>query len=146
MRKFVVLGLALAACGCGRGPYELAPVSGRVLVDGKPVAGLQVGCEPVGSKENPNPGPGSFGTADADGRFTLATIPDRRPGAVVGKHKFFISGSAADAAQDERGERFDVKQLARAKKIPLRFNDETVLTLDVPPEGTASADFNVSWR
>ena len=30
--------------------------------------------------------------------------------------------------------------------IPLRFNDKTELTFNVPPEGSDKADFAISWK
>src|SRR3954453_22377178 len=70
--------------GCGADPYAMAPVSGRVTVDGQPVAGLRVSFEPIGGRHRPLPGPDSTAVTDADGRYTLSTTDAGRRGAVVG--------------------------------------------------------------
>ena len=77
------LVLVLAALGCGS-DYRLAPVSGRVTLNGKPLAGAHVHFQPIGSRAQPSPGPGSHGVTDAEGRFTLQ-VDARQPGAVVGR-------------------------------------------------------------
>jgi hypothetical protein len=74
-------GLALiASCvtGCGRNGPPMAPVKGRILLDGKPIEGAAVGFMPVGG------GPVASATSDADGCFTLSTM--NRPGAPIGEH------------------------------------------------------------
>jgi prepilin-type N-terminal cleavage/methylation domain-containing protein len=35
----------------------IEPVSGKVLIDGKPAGNVHVAFEPIGSRKNPNPGP-----------------------------------------------------------------------------------------
>jgi len=86
--------LALAAAGCGKAKPATAPVTGRVLLDGKPVAGAAVMLEPVGG------GVPARGSTGADGSFTLSTF-GRDDGALVGRHrvsvsKFVVEGVAAN--------------------------------------------------
>lgn len=86
--------LALAGAGCGKAKPATAPVAGRVLLDGKPVAGAAVMFEPV---EGGVPARGGTG---ADGSFTLSTF-GRDDGALVGRHrvsvsKFVVEGVAAN--------------------------------------------------
>jgi hypothetical protein len=136
MRRLVVMSLLLLCCGCGSGP-DMAPVSGRITVDGKPVAGLRVSFAPIGSKEHAFPGPGSVGHTDADGRFTLHSLKDKKAGAVIGKCRVrVVSLGSADPN----------KLPTHDKRIPARFNDATTLVFDVPKGGTDAANFDVSWK
>src|SRR5438067_9089981 len=91
LRYSPVLGvLALAMAGCSSEPYQIANVSGRVTVDGKPVEKVAVMFQPVAPPGNMNPGPGSYGITDADGRYTLRLIGVEKKGVVVGLHKVRI--------------------------------------------------------
>ena len=86
--------LALAVAGCGKAKPATAPVTGRVLLDGKPVAGAAVMFEPVSG------GVPARGSTGGDGSFTLSTF-GRDDGALVGQHrvsisKFVVEGVAAN--------------------------------------------------
>src|SRR5262249_24396048 len=82
--------VALVAAGCGKGENETASVSGRVTLNGQPVAKVAVMFQPIAPEGNLNPGPGSYGVTDSDGRYTLKLIGKETSGAVVGKHKVRI--------------------------------------------------------
>src|SRR5262245_34522707 len=83
----VVAGLITLFIGCNRDPYGVAPVSGRVTLDGKQVPKLAVMLQPVATAGNINPGPGSYGVTDADGVYSMKLVGKEAPGAVVGKNK-----------------------------------------------------------
>jgi len=83
----VLAGLALFFAGCSNEPYQVGQVSGRITVDGKPVENAGVMFQPVVRNGNINPGPGSYGITDADGRYTLKLVGVERNGAAVGLHK-----------------------------------------------------------
>ncbi len=68
--------LLLAAAGCGPSGPPLAAVSGRVTLDGKPLAFKTVRFVP----EAGVPGQGAGATTAADGGFALIAV---RPGAVT---------------------------------------------------------------
>src|SRR5438270_12191386 len=85
-----LLFVVLSAIGCGKEPYRLAPVSGRIRLNGKSLPGAWVHFAPKASKENLAPGPTSHGRTDIDGRFMLGVDP-QHPGAVVGVNRVFIS-------------------------------------------------------
>lgn len=94
VRRVVVcaIGLTMIASftGCGGrgdGP-SLAPVAGRVLVDGKAIQGIAVTFLPDNTRSTT--GPASVGVTDAAGAFTL-TAPGNRPGAVIGHHKVTVA-------------------------------------------------------
>lgn len=125
----------LLLAGCSGNPYEIAPVSGRITLDGDPVAKAIVSFEPVGEGDKLRLGPGSFGVTDAEGRYTLETV-DRRSGAVVGEHRVTISTFRAAPDRSKM-------EVVRKEEIPARYNDESELTFVVPPEGSENADFEL---
>ncbi len=87
-----LLGL-LAYGGCGGSIGRTVPVTGGVLADGKPVAGLTVQFNPVAG------GRGSTGFTDPAGQFELRYNKDIR-GAIPGRHHVTFSWS-----QDEPGQK-----------------------------------------
>jgi hypothetical protein len=125
--------LALVSVGCGSG--HVAPVSGQVTLDGEPVANARVTFQPLGSADNPNPGPGSYGITGADGRYQLTQVGTNRSGAVVGPHRVSIQSSrGANAASPDAPPR-------SSKLIPKEYNTASTLRFDVPKGGTTAADF-----
>ncbi len=78
-----LLLLAGAAAGCGDGRPRRVPVSGRVLIDGKP---LTLGY----IRFVPDEGRPSGGDLGPDGRFRL-TCYDGYDGAVVGTHRVEVA-------------------------------------------------------
>lgn len=82
--SLVGIVLALPAAGCGKAKPATAPVSGRVLLDGKPVAGAAVMFEPVDG------GVPARGSTGSDGGFRLSTF-ERDDGGLVGRHRVSIS-------------------------------------------------------
>lgn len=166
----ILLGLATIGTigGCGSDPYVLAPVSGRVTVDGQSVGELRISFEPLGSAERKSPGPEAVGITDADGRYSLQTFSESpRRGAVVGKCRvriWSLPSKQRKEIADIHAEGYDpvkeVKELreqlrrptrkkpasATTGAIPLRYNDNTELSFDVPSEGTDKADFAISSK
>jgi len=78
----VALGALAATTGCGDGRPARVPVSGRVLIDGKPLTHGYVRFAPADSRA-------STGQLDANGRFAL-TCFDPGDGAVIGLHKVSV--------------------------------------------------------
>jgi hypothetical protein len=76
----------LSAAGCG-GP-KLVPVSGTVLVNGKPMGDLRLEFLP--DPEQGTQGPRSTATTDQEGHFQLVCEYRSRPGAVVGMHRVVV--------------------------------------------------------
>lgn len=72
-----VWAAALTSCGCGAQGPQLAPVKGRVLLDGQPLKTGQVLTQPTAGR-------GANGAIQADGSFQLSS--GRVPGALVGTH------------------------------------------------------------
>jgi hypothetical protein len=136
--RLSLLLAALAAVGCGKEAYQLAPVSGQVKLNGKPLPKAWVHFAPKASKQEIAPGPTSHGQTDREGRFTLGVDP-QHPGAVVGVNRVFISTL-------EEGTR-DAPDAGGMKtfrdRVPSRYNQETKLVYEVPPAGTREADFDL---
>jgi hypothetical protein len=129
---FAVLCLLVTTVGCGS---NMAPVSGTVMLDGKPLANATVVFEPISNE--PNPGPGSIGTTNAKGEFSLQLMTGKGQGAVVGKHKVSITayeggGEAPSSSPDA---------VFRKPLVPTMYNAESKLTFEVPSGGTTSANF-----
>ncbi len=143
--------LALLACvgalGCSDG-LNTAEVSGRITFQGQPLVGAAIATQPI-AKEDRNPGPGSFGETDAEGRYQLELVKPAKPGAIVGEHRVLITpqadapdkdiySEAADAwSDDPRG---NVRPQQR--RWPKRFQDGS-LRLTVPAAGRTDADFEL---
>ena len=102
--------------GCGQG-LPVVPASGVVLLDGAPLANVTVMTQPIAT-DSPNPGPGSFGRTDAEGRFDLELVKPELRGAIIGDHRVMITpvGTATE-------------------KWPGSFADGS-LRIQVPKEGT----------
>lgn len=83
MAMFLAVGVASAMAGCGDGRPQRVPVSGKVLIDGAPLAYGFIRLTP----ENARPATGQIGP---DGRFTLKTFEDG-DGAVPGTHPVTIA-------------------------------------------------------
>lgn len=136
--------MALAFCcatlvGCGSSaPYELAPVSGVVTLNGKAVPYTQIIFQPKGTADNPSPGPGSTAFCDDAGKFELKTVRGE-PGAVVGLHgvQIYAHGPPKSVAKDT-DEGPQVKEA-----FPAKYNVESQLTFEVPAEGAAGANFEL---
>ncbi len=121
-RLFLSVGclglLGLLASGCGGGPDlpPMAPVSGQVTLDGKPlsVGFVQFVPEGPGEKSAP-PGVGNIGT---DGRYEITTAGVR--GAVVGSHKIRVEATEPRLSDDDP---------PGVSLIPLRYNNPATSSL-----------------
>ncbi|MBM3983422.1 MAG: DUF4198 domain-containing protein [Planctomycetes bacterium] len=156
MRRSALAALALVlggVAGCGGGA-KIVPVSGVVKLNGKPYANAVVSFQPVGSKDNPNPGRGSTAVTDAEGKFTLR-YDGTSDGALVGKHRVRIFTQLGAEIPDTEGDPAAADEAAkkRAKKkmtmstvelIPPEWNENSQKEFDVPAGGTAEAVFEIT--
>ena len=139
MRARWLFGLLLvSAVGCGS--RRFAPVSGRVTLNGQPLANALVAFNPIPPEGSSEAGPGSIATTDANGEYTLRVTPDR-PGALVGKHRVAITGMNLQVGESDRRQPRAGRPLT--KPIPRRYNDQSELTCEVPPGGTDQANFDL---
>jgi hypothetical protein len=126
--------LALSGCAGGGVPMQKTyPVSGAVLLDGKPVPNATVVFHPVDAgpfKWNERP----QGKTDAQGRFTLTTYATG-DGAPAAAYK--VAVATLDAAGDDGGDQ--VKHVRGAVRVPRKYwsHDTSGLTATV---GAAATD------
>jgi hypothetical protein len=102
------LGLLVVA-GCGHAPAALAPVSGRVYYQGKPLAGGTIVFTP--DPERGGSGPLAFAEIQADGGFTLRTGSEF--GAAAGWHRVTVAAAPSPASVPA----------ARGGPLPAKYSD-----------------------
>src|SRR5262245_18060168 len=142
MKRVFVAGLALmvlAGCGGGR---KVVPVSGLVTLNGQPYKNAIVTFQPVGDENDPNPGRGSAGVTDENGRFNLV-YDGEKPGALVGKHRIriFTKHERRDEPVDDKSESNPAVMPVRySEPIPHEWNELSDKTFDVPSAGTDKAN------
>ena len=122
----------LPIAGCSPAPKGIAPVSGRVRLDGKPLAGAVITFQPVRGSATADSA-GSFGHTDAEGRFTLRLVEPDMAGAAVGRHTVTITTAAIGPTDESR---------PTGERVPVSWRDGSQ-TFDVPAEGTSAANFDL---
>lgn len=139
----VLLG---TATGCGGEKAKYVSVSGVVTLNKKPYANAVVSFQPIGGKDDPNPGRGSTGITDENGRFYLKTDGGQM-GAVVGLHQVKIRTQGEAVGYDPNVGSDDhaaVPKGAKFDPIPIEWrslSDKNTFT--VPAEGTDQANFDL---
>ncbi|MBY0514472.1 MAG: DUF4198 domain-containing protein [Gemmataceae bacterium] len=147
--RLLALGVLAAglgtAAGCGE-KSNYVTVSGVVRLNNKPYPNAIVLFQPVGGSDNQNPGRGSSGVTDADGRFRLK-CDDGRDGAVVGLHQVKIRTNADVVGYDpEVGSPDNTPAPKKGEVDPIPIDWRTLgekHTFEVPPGGTDQANFNL---
>ena len=135
-RLIVLSCVVLPLLGCGGN--KVVPVSGKVTLNGKPLANATVTFQPA-TKDKREAGPASAGLTNDQGEYTLKLAGKNTSGAVVGEHKVSISalqGPAPSSADDNPKPRVDL--------VPERYNTQTELKFQVPPGGTDKANFDLN--
>lgn len=113
----------LLACGCSNYP-SLAPVSGTVTYQGKPVANASVVFIPEGDRA-------SQGKTDEQGKYELYYIGDTK-GAVPGDHQVKISTQKVD----------EYDEVIEKETLPPKYNTKSTLTAKVE-YGSKPIDFEL---
>ncbi len=125
---------------------DVVPVSGRVTLNGKPLANAVVTFQPLGNTQAPRPaGTGSTGVTDEQGRFSLRMVQPNQRGAVVGDHTvtiFAVSDSPSADSPRTDSPAVDSSK-ARANPIPSVWRDGS-RQFKVPPGGTTNANFDIT--
>ncbi|TWT78391.1 hypothetical protein Pla123a_11820 [Posidoniimonas polymericola] len=88
----VLLCAALVGCGGAGGRPETVPVSGKVLLDGSPLAVGQIVFQPISG------GQPAVGHLSGDGTFTLGTYSSD-DGAAVGLHRVRVTSYSTQTGQ-----------------------------------------------
>ena len=92
--------------GCSKSPYQLAPVRGKVTLDGEPLTSAKVMFAPRATGKTTKVGKPAFGLVDSNGNFTLGTYQPE-DGAVVGEHWVTVirmTGQKKNVSQSEERE------------------------------------------
>jgi hypothetical protein len=127
LRLLLLAFSALIVCsGCGDGHPTRVPISGQILIDGKPLKCGTVRFIPTGHRA-------SQGKLDENGRFTLSCYAEN-DGAVVGKHKIEVSGFEM------------VKPTLMRWQAPKKYQDQATsgLTQEIT-EPTDNVVINLTW-
>jgi hypothetical protein len=150
-----ILGLSLVLCwGCGDS-LPIAPVSGTITFEGRPLAGATITTQPIAG-DSQNPGPGSFGHTDEQGRFELELVNPARKGAIIGEHRVMItkaSGATTNSGPQRSADGDYVywvddpraNRQSAGTNWPTRFTNG-LLQLTVPSEGTDQANFDLKMK
>jgi len=155
MRRVFFLPLVFPLLmGCSSRPYKVASVSGKVTLNGQPLAHASVVFSPIPAAGEKEPGPDAGGITDSEGRYTLKiTTPNGTiNGAVVGKHKVRITFAhdTEDSSDDSRPQ--PAKPTAKKKaggrpKQPVfeggHEGKDKQLDCEVPPGGRDDANFDL---
>jgi hypothetical protein len=124
-----IAGLAL--CGCNR-ISNVVPVSGKVTVDGQPLANVAINFGPLtGGMDGAY---AAYGKTGADGRYTLKLVDNGQPGATVGKNRVTLNESIDGPVSDGAAAKVQFRLPPTARDGTLQF--------DVPASGTDSANFD----
>ena len=93
----VLLASLLAPLGCGESKPKQYPVSGKVIVEGKPLADVGIFFVPaIGGDKAQN----FSGKTGSDGSYSLSDSADQSSGALPGKYKVVLA-LAGDAFQKQ---------------------------------------------
>ena len=122
----IAAGIALSMLGCSENAVERVPVSGRVLLDGEPLAFGTITVIPKGVRQ--------AGGKIVNGEFSLMTY-EKGDGTALGTHQVAIL--SAETLGPSARKWMIPKHYARASKSGL------TLTVDGP---TDSALFELSWE
>lgn len=158
----ILFALVIATTGCGSAVSEdgvsIARVSGKVALDGQPLADATITFVPNSSAESS--GIASTAITNSEGEFRLMT-QTKKLGAVVGPHSVKIEKSAGNAETDiqrELSRRQDEAKKANSEftkqqeaELLMQMKNRQVsgalefnVTFEVPAEGTKEANFELS--
>ena len=146
------LAVLLSLCAGCREKLPVAQVSGTITFQGRPLVDATITTQPVAT-DSRNPGPGSFGRTDDQGRFELELVKPAIRGAIIGEQRVMITpgGGATTPTEPQRSadgvaywtDDPGANRETNASEWPRHFMDGS-LRLVVPPEGTANARFDLT--
>jgi hypothetical protein len=124
-RCTIVVALLVLIAGCAKSGPQIAPVHGRVTLEGQPLAGADIRFQPDGP-ERP-----SVGRTDSDGRYDLM-FKRGQPGAVIGQHtvRIWVSPEVVNKPPIIAA-RFDTKSELRREVL----SGDNEFDFDVTTEG-----------
>ena len=135
---FAASGVLFAGCGKG---YTTVPVSGTITRNGQSLPNVVVTFQPVTGGEKADPGPGSVGHTDENGKYVLKLQSEdvKEMGAVPGKHR--VTLFPADAGQSTKTD--EAVGVDPTRIVPEPYLSKGV-SFSVPEGGTDKADFDVA--
>jgi hypothetical protein len=139
----VLVAVLFGGCSASSKPYKTAPVSGAIMLDGKPLAGAHVTFMPAPDATGPTQsGPESAGDTDGSGHYSLKTVFGD-VGASVGKNRVMITTrkTELDPSNPDKS-----KEIAKEQVPGKYFTDQAPLQFDVPTGGSKSADFELTTK
>ncbi|MEM1303340.1 MAG: hypothetical protein AAGG46_00500 [Planctomycetota bacterium] len=125
----MVVFAAAATLGCTGADYNVAPVSGTISFDGRPLSGGQLMFAPVASGGGDKAGKAGFAKVQPDGSFVVSTYGDG-DGAVVAKHRVTLINNP----KSEAGKRLGVNRVIIPEAIVVNANEENRLAIEITPE------------
>lgn len=142
-RLFSVVFVLISLVGCGSKNVELAPVAGKITMNGEPLQGATVLFRPQTSAEDieAKGASESYGKTDENGEYQLAVVMSGNSGAVVGPNKVIITLDAFEEilpTYDSKG-----KDQRGPNPIPETYNSKTTLEFDVPSAGADDVNFKL---
>jgi len=144
----IVLILFAVGCANRSGP-PIAAVSGKITVDGQPIADVIVTFEPIATDVSADQRSTSLGITGADGKYVIKGGGEQFNGALVGKHKVTLAlkePEGMDELDPKYNVRTEMKKLKNFKQFPKRYNASSELTFDVPANGSNQADFDIQMK
>jgi len=155
-RCFGVLGL-LFLIGCSGGEpvpeaySNLVPVSGTVLLDGKPLQGASITFSPIGDDAVRR----AYGLTDESGRYELMTpvrgrSVDETKGAIPGRYAVFINKLQMPDGTELPPDltHADAMEQGAQESLSARYSnpEKTQLTAEIPSVGEKPVEFNFELK
>ena len=122
LSQFWCLPIILILVGCGKSGPEIAPVSGRITVNGQPMENVDITFQLDGSK------PPSSGRTDKDGHYELA-YKRGQMGGMVGQNTVRISVSS--------------ELVHKPPKIPPEYNTQSKQQVEIKSGQKNTFDFDI---
>ncbi len=127
---FIAAGLAAPGCSSSHDELPRQPVAGIVLLDGHRLAHGTILFFPE-QLHHRNAASTSAGDVIVDGRFSIP----RDKGPTAGAYKISISGAKGRPPRTDRVPSPGQAEPSAAEIIPVRFNSETELLVEIPEGG-----------
>lgn len=135
MRRFVLLALVVAICGCGSADQlAVVPVTGTVTKAGKPLKDISVSLAVADPQQK---APMQIGITDAEGKFEIQTSAGQK-GAVPGRYKVVLTdgGGATNMDYSSMGKK---GPQAKTETIPKSYQSSTSTPITVTVEEKTGA-------
>lgn len=136
LRFLIILTMIVPACSHDEGP-ELAPVTGKVTYQGKPITQGTISFQPV--SPDGTPATGSIGT---DGTYSLQTADAK--GARLGDYRVVISARKEPETEPDTATPALKKKPVIESQLPLKYEDIDKAQLNKKvASGRNTIDFNL---